>query len=753
MSKIEKVISISLDDKTKTGLDKIEQTFKDVDSSIKKAEGTSVSLRRELKQLQNDLLSGKFTGEEFKKATERAGELKDTIGDLNSRIKTLGSDTRTLDGLVGAAEGIAGGFALAQGAAALFGDKNKDLEESLLKVQSAIAILNGFQAVANQLQKDSPGYILASTLAQRAYNLVIDESTGKLNLFKLALAGTGIGLIVLAIGALVANWDKLSEAIGGSTQKMKDLDSVSEATATSMESVYTNLFKVRTAFDEASKGAITKKEALKIYNETLGDTLGKAKTLEEAEKIYKEKTPDYIQASFLRAQALELINTAAKQAAENLTEKGQVQFSDYINNAIKTFKNLGETNKITEEVMSRNISYLEKLRILGEMGDKKVAQTGKEREAEDKKTIERKLKLAADLMSEADKLANKAKINLTGDKEDNKASEEAYQKLLDQTKDYLDKTTDAFDKQRETINKNDKLRAQDRLTFIKEITAKEKAFIIQNGEDIQKSLNAIAQKRLDAEQANKDKADAILKGIREGNETPAQKLEREYKENLKVLETANANTLTLTAKFITDKKALEDADKARRDADDETRKQKELADAQAVADAKLAIQNSYLDSLSGLAGIVGALAGKNKDLQRIALIAESAVGIAKIIINTQAANSAAVLKYSALPGGQALSAAEIVANKISAGIGIAANVVATSKALSAIGGGGSASSSAVGGTAPQAQFNIVGQGPANRLAGTIANQEQQPLRAYVVGSDITSQQSLDRNKINNSTFL
>ena len=153
MSDLKKVISIDLSDNTKQGFDNIEQTFKDVDNSIKKAEGTTNNLRTELKQLQKDLLSGKFTGEEFVQATNRAGELRDSIGDLNARIKVLGSDTRTLDGLIGAAEGIAGGFALAQGAAGLFGSENDALEKSLLKVQSSMAVLQGLQAVANTYKK------------------------------------------------------------------------------------------------------------------------------------------------------------------------------------------------------------------------------------------------------------------------------------------------------------------------------------------------------------------------------------------------------------------------------------------------------------------------------------------------------------------------------------------------------------------------------------------------------------------------
>ena len=57
-------------------------------------------------------------------------------------------------------------------------------------------------------------------------------------------------------------------------------------------------------------------------------------------------------------------------------------------------------------------------------------------------------------------------------------------------------------------------------------------------------------------------------------------------------------------------------------------------------------------------------------------------------------------------------------------------------------GGGSA------GSAPQAQppnFNMVGQSGTNQLAQTIAGQEQEPIKAYVVAKDVTNQQNLDLN--------
>jgi len=183
----------------------------------------------------------------------------------------------------------------------------------------------------------------------------------------------------------------------------------------------------------------------------------------------------------------------------------------------------------------------------------------------------------------------------------------------------------------------------------------------------------------------------------------------------------------------------------------------ELAQAQTVADAKVAIQLQGLNALGDLVGLAKSLGEKNKDLQRAALIAESAIGISKIIINTQAANAAARLKYALIPGGAALAATESILNKVSAGIGIAANVAATAKGLSALGGGGAASGGGSnpaggGGGSSAPQFNIVGQSSTNQLAQTISSQQKQPIKTYVVAGDVTTQQSLDRNAVQTSTF-
>ena len=182
-----------------------------------------------------------------------------------------------------------------------------------------------------------------------------------------------------------------------------------------------------------------------------------------------------------------------------------------------------------------------------------------------------------------------------------------------------------------------------------------------------------------------------------------------------------------------------------------------VADAKAVADAEASIRQGNLSNVGAGFALLGQLAGKNRALQAAALIGESAVGIAKTVISTQAANSAAVLKYAALPGGIALAKAEAVMNNVSAGISIATNIASTAKGLSAlkVGGAtppkpslGSGGSSAAPSIPPA--FNVVGASGTNQLASAIGGQSQQPIQAFVVSNDITTAQELDRNIITES---
>ena len=206
--------------------------------------------------------------------------------------------------------------------------------------------------------------------------------------------------------------------------------------------------------------------------------------------------------------------------------------------------------------------------------------------------------------------------------------------------------------------------------------------------------------------------------------------------------------------------------------DERLKKLKESADeeiriAKIVVDQKKQLQTANLNNIASGFALLGQLAGKNKALQAAAIIGESAVGIARTIIQTQTSNVATTAQGAALAiptGGASVAAATalVTANNIGAGIGIAANVASTVKALSSLGKGGAPSPQQV---RPQPStnvpnlnesqppaFNIVGQSDTNQLADAIGGQTQQPVQAFVVSSEITTAQELDRNIVDGASI-
>jgi len=213
----------------------------------------------------------------------------------------------------------------------------------------------------------------------------------------------------------------------------------------------------------------------------------------------------------------------------------------------------------------------------------------------------------------------------------------------------------------------------------------------------------------------------------------------------------------------TDKqKEFDDIDIAR----EEAIAAKKIAIQKSINDQKKALQTANLNVVSQGFALLGQLAGKNKAIQAAAIIGESAVGIAKTVIATQASNAATIAQGAALTiptlGASVATAAGIVAStNISAGIGIAMNVAATAKALQGLKAGGSpppppslrrgsGSSSSSIPTPPE--FNTVGASGTNQLADAIGSQTNQPIKTFVVASDVTTAQGLERNTISGATI-
>ena len=201
---IKKVIEIDVDQvQAMGGLDALQQ-------SLVETETKSASLKAELRKLKEQLAQLPEGSEEYNKIAKQAGEVSDQIGDINTRIKNLGSDTKNIDAVVQGTQALSGAFSVATSASALLGEENKDLQETMLKVESAIGLTVGIQSIANALQKESALAIGLSSIAtkiqiglQVAYATVVGTTTGALKLLRIALVSTGVGALVVALGFLI----------------------------------------------------------------------------------------------------------------------------------------------------------------------------------------------------------------------------------------------------------------------------------------------------------------------------------------------------------------------------------------------------------------------------------------------------------------------------------------------------------------------------------------------------------------------
>ena len=96
-----------------------------------------------------------LTGEEYVKAQAKLANLTDAMGDQQAQVKLLASDTRALDTAMQGLQLGVGIFAGLQGASALFGAENEDVQKALLKVNGAMAVLQSLQQIQNTLDTES----------------------------------------------------------------------------------------------------------------------------------------------------------------------------------------------------------------------------------------------------------------------------------------------------------------------------------------------------------------------------------------------------------------------------------------------------------------------------------------------------------------------------------------------------------------------------------------------------------------------
>jgi hypothetical protein len=211
-----------------------------------------------IKSLKNQLLglkaAGKENTSEFTNLREEIVRLQNEYNNTNKELKNLGSDTKGIDGVISLAGGVASGFAVAQGAAALFGDENEEVQKALLKVNAAMSFLQGLQGIQNVLQKESAASLLfasgarttqtaavvAETVAEGANVVATEAATVAQVELNTAMSLNPVGLLIVGILAAVAAFSAFGDEVESSVDRIERLQKKAEDVYTALQ----NLSKV-----------------------------------------------------------------------------------------------------------------------------------------------------------------------------------------------------------------------------------------------------------------------------------------------------------------------------------------------------------------------------------------------------------------------------------------------------------------------------------------------------------------------------
>lgn len=132
------------------------------------AQKLTTQIENQTKQLALLRLEGKQNTEEYQRLSRETGILKDALKDATAEVNNMASDTSNLDAVLGAASAASGGFSAYTGIMELAGVESENVEKAQKKLQAAIAVTTGVQAIQNAVQKQSALMLGISRLQQTA---------------------------------------------------------------------------------------------------------------------------------------------------------------------------------------------------------------------------------------------------------------------------------------------------------------------------------------------------------------------------------------------------------------------------------------------------------------------------------------------------------------------------------------------------------------------------------------------------------
>ena len=681
-------------------------------------------------------------------AAQNVAAIRDEIQGANEAAQLFDPGAR-FQALTNAASAAAAGIAAVQGAMALFGSESEDVEKALLKVQSAMALSQGLSELKD-IGKVGDELILT-----------FRGLTAGANGFKKALISTGIGALVVAVGLLVAYWEDIVALVGGVS---KEQNALNAATQKDLEA---NKEKLDAIDGQANQ--------LKLQGKSEAEIL--------AMKI--AQTDEAIKSAEINLQNAEATKQAQLEASQRNKDilSGLLNFMsfpltailgsiDLISEGLVQLGVLEEATNLREETFDYLASFVFDPDAVAAEGDKTIKEAQntlnglKEQRAGFTLSQQEADKAAGEKASE--ERAKQAKLEEEAyailEKAKNKMKSEQEQARIAIEKTYQEESLKLKEAGIEDDGNLAKAR-QSELDAIDEKYNKEKA---EKEKEFQKELNdIITQTRLDGIRDENEKAreQIILDFEKRRQETlDNEKLTAEQKTDLlKALKIQEDQALKTLQQSIDEQnltKELEALDKQMQDAEMDFKLQRDLLDQkqmlleeyysdgrekdeeytkaiEANSNARKEIDKQEVEAklanaslISGFLSQVSDIAGKNTAKGK-------ALAIATTTIDTYVGAQKAYLSQMQLTPDSPIRAAIAAATAIISGF---KNIKAIAKTPVPGGGGGGVSAPDVSGGAPNIASAVptIGNSPVTALGQVMQNQP--PLRAFVVESDVTGTQ-------------
>ena len=229
-------------------------------------------------QLEAERLAQQFGINDAKtqEAIKVAGRYKQEMEQLDFAIDGARGG---VDQMFRATQGVVAGLEIAAGAAGLFGSESEELEKVLIKVQGAMALSQGlkdFQEFLPAIKNVSKSVTGSLTTAFKGFGKAA----------RTAIASTGIGLLVVAVGALVAYWDDIKEAVSGVSEEQKKLLKDQEL---SVEAAKKQLDDISAQENILRQQGKTEQEILKLKISATKNTIIQLEAQIQQQKIIKEQ--------------------------------------------------------------------------------------------------------------------------------------------------------------------------------------------------------------------------------------------------------------------------------------------------------------------------------------------------------------------------------------------------------------------------------------------------------------------------------